>query len=83
VLIVTRKESESILIGDDIEVIVTEIGAERVKIGIRAPRGIPIVRSELVETRKLNKEASTASGRETVEMLKELLKPAPEQEKNN
>ena len=82
-LIVTRKESESILIGDDIEVIVTEIGAERVKIGIRAPKGIPIIRSELMETKKLNQEASAASGREKVEMLRELLIPAPEKEKNN
>ena len=82
-LIVTRKESESILIGDDIEVIVTEIGAERVKIGIRAPKGIPIIRSELMETKKLNQEASAASGREKVEMLRELLIPDPEVEKNN
>ena len=38
-LIVSRKKSESVLIGDDIEVLVTEIGADRVKIGIRAPKG--------------------------------------------
>ncbi len=82
-LIVTRKESESILIGEDIEVIVTEIGAERVKIGIRAPKGIPIIRRELMETKKLNQEASAASGREKVEMLRELLIQAPEKEKNN
>lgn len=82
-LIVTRKESESILIGEDIEVIVTEIGAERVKIGIRAPKGIPIIRRELMETKKLNQEASAASGREKVEMLRELLIKAPEKEKNN
>jgi len=83
VLIVTRKESESILIGEDIEVIVTEIGAERVKIGIRAPKGIPIIRSELMETKKLNQEASASSGQEKVEMLKEFLIQAPKKEKNN
>lgn len=82
-LIVTRKKSESILIGDDIEVIVTDIGAERVKIGIRAPKGIPIIRRELLETRDMNREASTFSGHEKVEMLKELLIQPPEKEKNN
>ncbi len=82
-LIVTRKESESILIGNDIEVIVTDIGAERVKIGIRAPKGIPIIRRELLETRDMNREASTLSGHEKVEMLKELLIQSPEKEKNN
>lgn len=82
-LIVTRKESESILIGEDIEVIVTEIGAERVKIGIKAPRGIPIIRRELMETKKLNQEASEASGHEKIEMLKEFLIPPSEKEKNN
>ena len=82
-LIVTRKESESILIGEDIEVIVTEIGAERVKIGIRAPKGIPIIRRELLETRDMNREASASSDHEKVEMLREFLVQAPKKEKNN
>lgn len=76
-LVITRKTSESILIGDDIEIVVTEIGAERVKIGIQAPRGVPIVRKELLETQELNREASAASGREEVEKLRRLLKSAP------
>ena len=74
-LVVSRKTSESILIGDDIEVIVTEIGSERVKIGIRAPRGIPITRGELLETKRVNREASTASGPRQAETLRKLLEP--------
>lgn len=74
-LVVSRKVSESILIGDDIEVIVTEIGAERVKIGIRAPRGIPVNRKELLETKRLNQEASAASGPREMEELRRLLHP--------
>ncbi|QAT50703.1 carbon storage regulator [Caproiciproducens sp. NJN-50] len=70
-LVITRKTSESILIGDEIEITVTEIGAERVKIGINAPKGVPILRKELLETRELNREASAASGpREMAELLK-------------
>lgn len=71
-LVVTRKVSESIMIGDDIEVVVTEIGSERVKIGIRAPKGIPIARRELLETRDLNREASVLSGQNAIEELKKL-----------
>ncbi len=63
-LIVSRKKSESILIGDDIEILVTEIGADRVKIGIQAPKGVPILRKELLEARDLNREASASSGKD-------------------
>ncbi|WBY64307.1 MAG: Translational regulator CsrA [Thermocaproicibacter melissae] len=73
-LIVSRKKSESILIGDDIEVIVTEVGADRVKIGIKAPKGVPILRKELADARELNREASTVSGREAMDELKNALK---------
>ncbi len=76
-LVVSRKASESVVIGDDIEVVVTEIGADRVKLGIKAPRGVPILRRELLETRDLNREASAASGPAAVDELKKLLEPSP------
>lgn len=72
-LVITRKPCESILIGDDIEIVVTEIGAERVKIGIKAPKGVPILRKELLETRELNCEASAASGPKEMAELRRLL----------
>lgn len=72
-LIVSRKKSESILIGDDIEVIVTEVGADRVKIGIKAPKGVPILRKELLEARDLNREACASSGKDAVDELKKAL----------
>jgi carbon storage regulator len=52
-LVLTRKRGEKVLIGDNITVTVTEICADRIRIGIDAPRDIDIVRDELVnETRK-------------------------------
>ena len=57
-LVISRKVSESIMIGNDIEIVVTEIGSERVKIGINAPKGVPILRRELLETREMNREAA-------------------------
>ena len=80
-LVITRKESDSILIGDNIEVIVSEIGAERVKIAIRAPKGIPIMRRELVETENMNREANAASGTQALGKLKDLLKRQSPDEK--
>jgi len=48
-LALTRKKSESIIISDDIEVIVLGIQGEQVKLGIIAPKHIPIHRKEIYE----------------------------------
>lgn len=48
-LILTRKADEHIRIGPDITISVFEIEGNRVKIGIDAPRGVNILRSELEE----------------------------------
>ncbi len=58
-LIITRKKGESLMIGDDIEIIVSKIDDGSVKIGIQAPRDIQILRKELYEeVEKENKEAT-------------------------
>ncbi|MCX8511126.1 MAG: carbon storage regulator CsrA [Verrucomicrobiota bacterium] len=46
-LILTRREGESIMIGDSIEVCITRIENESVKIGIVAPRELPVFRDEV------------------------------------
>jgi len=43
-LVIKRKVSESILIGDDIEIIISEISQDKVKIAISAPQDIKITR---------------------------------------
>ncbi len=57
-LVIKRKVSESILIGDDIEIIISEISQDKVKIAISAPQDIKITRKELAETCEFNKIAS-------------------------
>lgn len=74
-LVISRKKSESIMIGDDIEVIVTSVGSDRVKIGIRAPKGVPILRKELLETRNMNREAAAPAAGDAVDALQRLLAP--------
>jgi len=46
-LVLTRKANQSIMIGDDIEVSVLSIMGEKVRIGIQAPRDIPVFRREV------------------------------------
>lgn len=48
-LTLTRKVGESIRIGDDIEIIVKEIRRNQVRIGVVAPRDVPIHREEIYD----------------------------------
>lgn len=58
-LIITRKKGESIMIGEDIELIISKIDDGSVKIGIKAPKDVSILRKELYEEiEKENKEAT-------------------------
>ena len=46
-LVLTRKSNQSIMIGDEIEISVLSIMGEKVRIGIQAPRHIPVFRKEV------------------------------------
>ena len=46
-LVLTRKGNQSIMIGDEIEVSVLAIMGEKVRIGIQAPRDVPVFRKEV------------------------------------
>jgi carbon storage regulator len=48
-LVVSRRRNESIMIRDDVEVTIVEIARNQVKIGIEAPREIPVHRREIYE----------------------------------
>lgn len=49
-LVLTRKKGESILIGEDIEIVIAEIGANQVRIGVKAPRHTQIFRKEIYDS---------------------------------
>ncbi len=60
-LVLSRKLGEEILIGDDVRLIVYHISRNRVRLGIVAPDGVPILRDELLTRRndaKMNKTAT-------------------------
>lgn len=58
-LVLTRKIGESIQIGEDIEITISSIKGDQVKIGINAPKNIEINRKEIyIEIQKENNEAT-------------------------
>lgn len=60
-LTLTRREGESIAIGDDVEITIVDVGRGKVRIGIRAPRHLAILRSEvLVRIVEENQRAARA-----------------------
>ena len=46
-LVLSRKVGETIWIGENVEIVITEVKGDQVRVGIRAPRNIEIVRGEL------------------------------------
>jgi carbon storage regulator len=56
-LVIRRRAGESFVIGDNVEVEVLEIAASQVKIGIRAPREVPVLRKEIQVTAEQNRSA--------------------------
>jgi len=57
-LILQRKEGESLLIGDQVEISVLSVEAGRVRLAIEAPKHISILRSELKRAADANREAA-------------------------
>ncbi|MDF2907672.1 MAG: hypothetical protein K0R34_2993 [Herbinix sp.] len=58
-LALTRKMNESIMIGNEIEITILEVKGDQVKIGISAPKSVPIYRKELyIQIQESNREAA-------------------------
>ena len=61
-LVLSRKLNQSIMIGDDVRIVVGSVDRDTVKLGIEAPRAIPVHRSEVYEEIQLaNRAAATAA----------------------
>ena len=60
-LIVSRREGEKLMIGDDVVISVVEVAGGTVKLGIEAPRSVPVYREELwAAVRDENRAAAAA-----------------------
>lgn len=75
-LILTRKTGQGFTVGDAIEITITEISGDKVRVGINAPKEIKVLRSELTQTLEENVAAALAN-RQSLRALAMGLKKAP------
>jgi carbon storage regulator len=69
-LALSRKINESIMIGNDIEVTILEVKGEQVKVGIKAPKSVPVYREEVyTQIKEANKEAASDAVQENLKNL--------------
>jgi carbon storage regulator len=70
-LALTRKKGEALVINNNIEVTVLDIRGDQIKIGISAPKDVPIYRKEVyLQIQEENKEASSV---DSLELLKDFM----------
>lgn len=69
-LVIARRKGQRIVIGGDIEIIISDTGRRQVKIGIVAPKTTPILRGELFdEIERANRDALAMSADDALEQL--------------
>ena len=57
-LVLSREKNESIMIGNDVEIVIVNINGNRVRLGITAPRDVPVHRREVYEAIQEKKQLS-------------------------
>jgi len=73
-LVLTRRIGESIIIGHNIKVMVTDIQGNQVRLGIEAPTEIPVHRGEIYERIREQNEKALQTAKEANELLAKLSK---------
>ena len=69
-LALSRKKDEAVIINDDIEITIIEIKGDQVKIGISAPKSVPIYRKEVyVQIQEANKAAANSVDADTLKNI--------------
>ena len=58
-LVLSRKKNESIVINDDITIVVVEIRGDKVRLGVEAPKEVPVHRNEVYESIRRNQHESS------------------------
>ena len=72
-LVLQRKKGESLLLGEDIQISVVDIGTDTVRLAIEAPKDVKILRKQLAEAAIVNQEA--VAGREQIQKIRSILSP--------
>ena len=69
-LALSRKKNDAIVVNNNIEITILEVKGDQVKIGISAPKDVPIYRKEVyTQIQEANKEATNVEGMEALKNL--------------
>ena len=63
-LVLSRQRDESIMIGDDVEIIIVDVRGDKVRLGITAPKSIPVHRREIYDAIQREKAQKKESQQE-------------------
>jgi carbon storage regulator len=66
VLIITRRPRQKVMLGDDITIHVMEVSGNSVRLGIEAPRSVPVYREEIWAAVKQENQAAASASAETL-----------------
>ncbi len=78
-LVLSRQKDESIIIGDDVEIIIVDVRGDKVRLGITAPKNISVHRREVYEA--IQREKKEKAKKESTKDELEETKPAEEEKK--
>ncbi len=78
-LVLSRRPGEALVIGDGIRIVILSVEGERVRVGIEAPREVPVLRAELAEavSEENTRAARTGVQRDLLGRLHSRLKSSP------
>jgi carbon storage regulator len=83
-LVLSRQRDESIMIGDDVEIIIVDVRGDKVRLGITAPKSVPVHRREIydaIQREKTDKkEHETQPEKESKSSKQEKAEKQPEQD---
>lgn len=82
-LVIRRRAGESLLIGGDIEIEILSLTQNQVKLGIRAPQDVPILRKEVGLTNDQNREAAAFASLDAISGLVKILRQTGTISSNN
>ena len=82
-LVLSRQRDESIMIGDDVEITIVDVRGDKVRLGITAPKQIPVHRREIYDAIQREKAQKAAGESETPESKGQAEKTAEEQAKEH
>ncbi|MHC4327723.1 MAG: carbon storage regulator CsrA [Planctomycetota bacterium] len=79
-LVLSRQRDESIMIGDDVEIIIVDVRGDKVRLGITAPKSIPVHRREIYDAIQREKAEKKDASKQPEPEAKQEENPQAQQE---